>query len=210
MDPISKHRLTGAAIWLVLLIWIVPEWYSHPVNFHPKGMPLEESQATRPLVEHPFLLSGEIAQPGEPNTSSAHRQSAEQELYPVLTEEQELAQREAERTRLEVPPLRKEEKTSANPVVAKKPAQDLAVVKAEKAENGGWLVLLASYKEKKNAQAALEKLRKQGYGASIKYFQKSKVYSLRSGPYSSKLKAEQDQRKLDKLLRIKSMIVQLK
>ncbi|WP_319557409.1 SPOR domain-containing protein [Thiomicrorhabdus sp.] len=208
MDPISKHRLTGAAIWLILLIWIVPDWYSHPVNFHPKGVPLEENQATRPLVEHPFLLSGEIAQPGDPHTVTPQKPVAtDQELYPVMTEEEELAQKGNDRSQLALPPLKKIETASKGAISPRKAVSAKPEVKAAE---GDWLLLLASYKEKKNAQSALERLQKQGHSASIKFFQKSKVYSLRSGPYSSKLKAEQDKRKLDKMLHIKSVVVQRK
>ncbi len=32
---VSKYRLTGAFVWLGLLVIIVPIWYSNPVNFDP-------------------------------------------------------------------------------------------------------------------------------------------------------------------------------
>jgi len=33
MDELTKNRLTGAMVWLGLLIWLVPQWYSNPVNY---------------------------------------------------------------------------------------------------------------------------------------------------------------------------------
>ena len=34
-QTLLKYRFTGAGIWLLLLIIIVPNWYNHPVNFKP-------------------------------------------------------------------------------------------------------------------------------------------------------------------------------
>ncbi|WFE68063.1 SPOR domain-containing protein [Thiomicrospira sp. R3] len=33
MDELTKHRVTGAIIWLSLLIILVPSWYASPVDF---------------------------------------------------------------------------------------------------------------------------------------------------------------------------------
>ncbi|NPA72541.1 MAG: SPOR domain-containing protein [Gammaproteobacteria bacterium] len=56
MDELSKFRLTGAAIWLGLLVMIVPNWYNNPVHFKPEGHQIVETSAERPLVEHIYTL----------------------------------------------------------------------------------------------------------------------------------------------------------
>jgi cell division septation protein DedD len=33
MDELTKYRITGALVWLGLLIFIVPNWYSDPVDY---------------------------------------------------------------------------------------------------------------------------------------------------------------------------------
>lgn len=33
MDELTKYRITGAVIWLALLILLVPSWYANPVDY---------------------------------------------------------------------------------------------------------------------------------------------------------------------------------
>lgn len=59
MDEISKFRITGAVIWLILLVAVIPVWFSQPVGFKPEGYQLEKVSAERPLVDHAYVLPGQ-------------------------------------------------------------------------------------------------------------------------------------------------------
>jgi cell division septation protein DedD len=56
MDEVSKYRLTGTVIWLMLLVFLVPIWFGEPVHFKPEGYIPAEKSAERPLVK-PALAS---------------------------------------------------------------------------------------------------------------------------------------------------------
>ncbi len=61
MDEVSKYRLTGAIIWLLLLVIFVPIWFGEPVDFKP-----EESAPAQKVVERPLI---------KPETTAALKQS---------------------------------------------------------------------------------------------------------------------------------------
>ncbi len=46
----SQYRLIGAVVWLVLLVIVVPIWYSNPVNFQPKNL-ASYSNVTEEVVD---------------------------------------------------------------------------------------------------------------------------------------------------------------
>ncbi len=50
MDKVSKYRLTGAVIWLMLLVFLVPAWFGEPVHFKPAVYTAPEK-----VVEHPTI-----------------------------------------------------------------------------------------------------------------------------------------------------------
>lgn len=52
-----KHRLTGAGVWLLLLVIIVPTWYANPVEFDPEG--IQENIVAGKIVTKAYKLSGE-------------------------------------------------------------------------------------------------------------------------------------------------------
>jgi len=52
MDEVSKYRLTGAIIWLVLLVVVVPVWFGEPVEFKPnEGEISIQKTVERPLIK---------------------------------------------------------------------------------------------------------------------------------------------------------------
>ncbi|VAW44850.1 hypothetical protein MNBD_GAMMA03-1982 [hydrothermal vent metagenome] len=63
MDEVSKFRLTGAIIWLMLLVILVPFWFGEPVHFKPEGYAQPEKSAERPLVEQVYMLPKQTQQP---------------------------------------------------------------------------------------------------------------------------------------------------
>lgn len=37
VDPL-RIRMIGAIFWAVLLVYLIPQWFQHPVEFSPDGM----------------------------------------------------------------------------------------------------------------------------------------------------------------------------
>lgn len=191
---VSKYRLTGAFVWLGLLVIIVPIWYSNPVNFDPAAQ--NETSASEPktlLIEKPFLLPGNDDETSrvEVNAPAASQKVADS----VESEEKSQTappQSASEATQGEAPATQTEQKASE--------------ADAGKSE---WIIRLVAYRKKEMAEVLQERL-KYDYEAFIKYFPKSNYYSVRVGPYTSKKLAEKDQKRLDRLLRIQSQLVKFK
>lgn len=51
MDEVSKYRLTGAIIWLLLLVIFVPIWFGEPVGFKPEVSAPAQKVVERPLIK---------------------------------------------------------------------------------------------------------------------------------------------------------------
>jgi len=166
MDEVSKYRLTGAFIWLGLLVVIVPIWFSQPVGFKPEGYQVVQQTAERPLVEHAYVLPGKASQP-EIKSSAVQPQSKDS-------------------------------------VVAKQVSGS-----SQKASQSQWIVRIIAYKNIKDANDLLGRL-ESDFEVNIKTFEASGMHSVRTGPYFSKAKAEQDRQKLDKMLHTKSEVAQFK
>lgn len=199
-----KFRLTGAAIWLGLLVIIVPIWYSNPVNFSPADS--EESQSTeKVLVEQPFVLPLSdkqkqlLVQKASEEKEAANQERAEAvKVQPVQKKSNALA----------VLPEASDEVTKTKlPETKIEPAsQPVSQVTEDVKDAGPWILRLVAYRKKDMADAMRDRL-KYDYDAYIKHFPKSRYYSVRVGPYSSKQEALKDQKRLNRILRINSELV---
>jgi cell division septation protein DedD len=187
MDEVGKYRLLGAAIWLTLLILIVPGWYSHPVNFQPQGAESQPVKMDRPLVEQAYVL------PVKEGGGSVAAKPEADSVKPPVTE----VVSQAPVSATKAPPV------VTNGVSAAKQSSVQNVVK------GQWLVKVASYKELKEANELLGRLDRD-YPVWIKEFTKSKTYSVRTGPYASRDEAQRDKQKIDKAFHTQAIVVQVK
>ncbi len=187
MDLQSKHRIIGAAIWLTLLVIIVPSWYSNPVNFSPDGKVIEDNKGSLPIVSHAYRLPNGAVAPVSDKQLQV-KKSADDEDDPALHEADKFsqAQNPTERIKIEF-----EDKYGNNPSFA-----------------GQWIVRLQAFNNTEQANQLALRL-KPDYPVYIKYFAKTKVYSVRTGPYISEMKAQKDKQKLDKMLRIDAEVRQL-
>jgi len=71
MDEVSKYRLTGAIVWLMLLVFLVPIWFGEPVNFKPTVYVAPEKIAEHPTINQVSALPKEAL----PVVKSASTQS---------------------------------------------------------------------------------------------------------------------------------------
>jgi len=186
MDEQGKNRLTGAVIWLGLLVIVVPIWFSDPVNFKPSGQVENEITAERPLVSQAYIV---------PESAVKARPTPEVDTKAAEANEQKVSQSKQKQDSSE----------SSKQVVLKTKPVETTKVK----EKPRWIVRIIAYRDIRSANDLLGRLEKD-YEVYIKSFEVSGVHSVRAGPYFSKAKAEQDRRKLDKMLHAKSEVVQLK
>ena len=196
MDLVSKYRIVGAAIWLGLLVIIVPNWYSEPVNFVPEGIQKTEVKSTLPIVDHAYRLPQSNEQPQTNGQVEYQKEQSLKELNKVKhspddsNSDSNSNQKTTEEIQLHKQ-IEAKDKVSEN-----------------NKYKGQWIVRLQAFKDIKAANNLLGRL-DSSYDVYIKYFEKTKMYSVRTGPYLSKAKAEKDKVKLDKMLHTKSEVVQL-
>lgn len=183
MDEVSKFRLIGAAIWLSLLILIVPGWYSNPVNFQPEGSLTASAEEAAPLVQQAYVLPGKAREEKKAEPSESPQAST---VTPVVKTEQA---REAAST--------------------DKIQQEDAIQSSESEPKSQWLLKVAAYKKLSNANKVLGMLDRE-YEVWIKEFPVSKTFSVRTGPYDSREAALRDKQKIDRALHTQSQIVQVK
>lgn len=194
MDLVSKYRIVGAAIWLGLLVIIVPSWYSEPVNFVPEGIQKTEVKSTLPIVDHAYRLPSSNDQPQTNGQVEYKKEQSSKELNKVTASLDDSKSDSNQKTTKEI--------QLHNQIEAKDKVSENSKYK------GQWIVRLQAFRDIKAANNLLGRL-DSSYDVYIKYFEKTKMYSVRTGPYVSKAKAEKDKVKLDKMLHTKSEVVQL-
>ena len=192
MDSVSKYRMVGAAIWLGLLVIIVPNWYSEPVNFVPEGIQKTEVKSTLPIVDHAYRLPQSNEQP---QTNGQVQHQKEQSIKELNKVEATNSKVDSNQPTVEEIQLHKQIETADK-------------VSENTKYKGQWIVRLQAFQYIEAANNLLGRL-DSSYDVYIKYFEKTKMYSVRTGPYLSKAKAEKDKVKLDKMLHTKSEVVQL-
>lgn len=195
LDLQSKQRLIGAGIWLLLLVIVVPIWYSNPVNFTPEGEVKENTVSTLPTVEHAYRLPIDSEQPLT-NGQSEYKQAQQAQIQNVLSNNQIDANTD-----------------STNKIEQLKPPEKISDAFVDKVSGNEkyseqWIVRLQAFNNTKQANELANRL-KNNSPVYIKYFPKTRVYSVRTGPYISKAKAEKAKQKLDKMLRTNGEVRQL-
>lgn len=202
MDDVSKFRLTGAVIWLGLLVLIVPTWYSNPVNFSPDNEQGAEVQSNKLVVYQAYTLPSKSAQS---TVEEAHkdeetpRDLVVKKVAPVVESSVAPSQIAA------VKPA----PHSAPTGQVERPKVKMTSIGIPEVKPGQWLLKIYSSKDIRDANNVLAKLDDQ-YEVWIKAFPKSKTYSVRTGPYTSRALAEVDKIKIDKAIRTQSKIEQVK
>ncbi|MDG6778343.1 SPOR domain-containing protein [Thiomicrorhabdus sp. zzn3] len=187
MDEISKFRLTGAVIWLTLLVIIVPSWYSNPVNFQPEGEQVIEQSFDQPLVNQAYVLPSADGQMDSAADTNA------------LTQAGDGVSKSSVKTQ------------PAASSILEKTTNTSTSVSAKQNENnsGQWLLKVAAFKDIRQANRVLGELDRD-YKVWIKEFPKTGTFSVRTGPYDNLADAERDKQKIDKALHTQSQIERLK
>lgn len=209
MDDVSRFRITGAIIWLLLLIVIVPTWYSNPVNFKPESERPTDAKSDSPVVYQAYVLPTKPMVQTESRDEPAQPENQSPNPIKAPSVVVESSRQVAESSLLDKSSEPELKASSAKPPSVKAPKVVAPVEPAPRVKVGQWLVMVYATKEIKDANKVLGQLDDK-YEVWIKEFPKSKTFSVRTGPYSSRALAEKDKIKIDKAIRTQSKIVQVK
>jgi cell division septation protein DedD len=197
--------MIGAIFWAVLLVYLIPQWFQHPVEFSPDGMkPSGVVVASTDSAQATTVANDSTA------TSTAEQRS---ELYidkPLTT----------------TPPPADPERVQAlnQPLTIKEAQVDqqgrLTIASAERrlamspapptAADGQYWVQIATYQVESIALETQQKIRAQGFVGRISPAKNKKgntIYLLRVGPYKSQADANQAKAIIDAALKTKSMVL---
>jgi len=204
VDPL-RIRMIGAIFWAVLLVYLIPQWFQHPVAFSPDGMkPSGVVVASTDSAQATTVANETTA------TSTAEQRS---ELYidkPLTT----------------TPPPADPARVQAlnQPLTIKEAQVDqqgrLTIASAERrlamspapptAADGQYWVQIATYQVESIALETQQKIRAQGFVGRISTAKNKKgntIYLLRVGPYKSQADANQAKAIVDAALKTKSMVL---
>lgn len=203
VDPL-RIRMIGAIFWAVLLVYLIPQWFQHPVAFSPDGMKPSGVVASTDTAQVTTAANDSKA------TSTAEPRS---ELYidkPLTT----------------TPPPADPVRVQAlnQPLTIKEAQVDqqgrLSVASAERrlamspapptAADGQYWVQIATYQLESIALETQQKIRAQGFVGRISTAKNKKgntIYLLRVGPYKSQADANQAKAIVDAALKTKSMVL---
>lgn len=205
VDPL-RIRMIGAIFWAVLLVYLIPQWFQHPVAFSPDGM--KPSGVMVAGVDSTQMTT--VGNDTKTTTSAVEPRS---ELYidkPLTTTpppadparvqalNQPLTVREAQvdqQGRLSV--------ASAERRLAMSPAPPTAA-------DGHYWVQIATYQLESIALETQHKIRAQGFVGRISTAKNKKgntIYLLRVGPYKSQADANQAKAIIDAALKTKSLVL---
>lgn len=235
MDEITKYRITGAIIWLALLIIIVPSWYSFPVDYQQ-----EQSWSTSVEILPDEALTDAQINHSRSKDSLAHIEPKAEQKAPVKEQVEiieattkNIEQKEAVKssavttpktvvepavqiptenkiqTKQDVQPEQPQTSTEIAPSV--EPANQAEKLIGLEERSPAWLIRVASYSSIKTANRTLGQLELR-YQVTIGDFSSAsnKVYSVRVGPYYSLSEAEKVKQELDVELNTNSAIVQIR
>lgn len=205
MDELTKYRITGAIVWLALLILLVPSWYSDPVVYdqpHAFEQPKVEDAGHNSLtpVQAPKIEVQTVLQP-KPAIKQDHVIKLEEPKLPetksVPVEEKAEIQTAVEAESPRVTDVVKQSKPTAD--------------KTDNLKQAAWLVRVASFNSIEAANKLLATLEMR-YQVTIGDFSSAdrKVYSVRVGPYYRFDEALQAKQALDEELSTDAVVVKIR
>ena len=228
MDELTKYRITGAVIWLALLILLVPSWYANPVDYE-KAQPwlYSTSDDSIPAEEVVPVKSPEHSS----DTVSEYAAEASKTGSDIKSDPQPVKSNTSSQKQTDITPKDSAQTTpsSETSVIAepkKKPdvsveldepmsTEETAEIKEpvipSEDKSPAWLVRVASYNSIESANRTLGVLEMR-YKVTIGDFstKTQKIYSVRVGPFSSFEEAQEAKTVLDKELVTNSVIVQIR
>lgn len=222
MDELTKFRITGAVIWLALLILLVPSWYANPVDYE-KAQPWLYSTAEEVVPEKSANKSSETALESVAEASNAgsdiksdpqpvNSKASNQQQTDITPKDSTQTAPSTETSVLAEPKKSPDVSVELDdPMSTEETAEITEPVIPSEDKSPAWLVRVASYSSIESANRTLGVLEMR-YKVTIGDFstKTQKIYSVRVGPFSSFEEAQEAKTVLDKELVTNSVIVQIR
>lgn len=196
-DDVVKNRLIGALVWVLLVLWFVPSWYSDPA--YQQQPEMKSSSHHQPIVVKPLVKPPEVIAEEQAKAAQAAKEKKAQE------EQERLARLQSER--------QQRQKAESKAAVAEVSESSARKLKQTTDGNRAYIVKLATFQNKALLTAALNKAKKSNYTLDVKEYQKTQdgktyvLFSLRTKKYDSYDKAQKAKQNLDKILRLKGSFI---
>lgn len=216
MDELTKYRITGAIVWLTLLIMLVPSWYANPVDYE-KAQPWLHSNSTERLNDIAITSNMAKQVDGVTSVSSEADHDTDVSQLPDIPRDTEKPNRTLEERPAPIEPTTQPieserlNQESVKPERVEEAPETTEPIMASEDKSPAWLVRVASYNSIESANRTLGVLEMR-YKVTIGDFstKTQKIYSVRVGPFYSLAEAEQAKTELDKELVTNSVIVQIR
>lgn len=202
VDPLHL-RLIGAIFWSVLLIYWVPQWFQHPVDFSPNAQ----------AIAHVSTSTSETMSTNASSVASeAEVPHAELYIEKPLTTEAPPANPALVQSLAQPLPI-KEAQVDSRGKISAASSDQLAFARAPVTTPGGhYWVQIATYQLMHIAQDTQQRIQAQGFVGHIVHRKTKKgqtLYVLRVGPYQTLKDAQSAKHILDATLKAKTLVLKL-
>lgn len=212
-----RNRVVGATIITVLATIFLPMLLNDPKEENREQISSELGIPEKPM-DSPSLTATILPDNAEEvlETTTVAEETVTQESIPVGDEFKEDIVTKVEATTPEIPvetaPVNSQQLTTtvAEPQNLKPPRLDAPPrLNSSPNQAGRWFIQVASFSEQKNATSLRDKLRAQGFSATVEsvWTKKGRIYKLRVGPELDRQRAETIKNKLNQLNNVKSIVV---
>lgn len=223
MDELTKYRITGAVIWLALLVILVPSWYANPVDYEKaqpwlfsssdEALPTEETVPVNEAIESNSSSVEDVKKAPskvKPEPESEKLDKPSQTKIDSISEESKPAT-PAIQDSVSAETNKESEVELDEPIKSEQSIEIKEPVMPSEDKSPAWLVRVASYNSIESANRTLGVLEMR-YKVTIGDFSNKtqKIYSVRVGPFSSFEEAQEAKAQLDQELVTNSVIVQIR
>jgi len=219
----DRHRLIGAMIWFLVLLWWVPSWYDHPVNFSPNQA---DEEADSEVVEPQVIAEKAYRLPEKPSSNQSEKQTEKQselssssvakvtppaKVSPVMPSKPQQSKPQKPQPDGHAPQSTgSSEKlfTKSSADTAESPS-DALIAEALMVKKG-WFVRLAAFQAVETANQLLAKLDEAGYEGYVKPIQQGKFFAVVIGVFPDQQTALAVKRHVDRIFFVDAWVFERK
>jgi len=92
IDETRKHQMTGAFVWFLILMWVLPKWYENPVSMEQLKIERSVTTVVGPAPSPMFIPAPEMSENSSAKASALEAYQREQEEKERLAHNGELVQ----------------------------------------------------------------------------------------------------------------------
>ena len=221
MEETVKKRLVGAIVLVALAVIFVPFLLEEKENPPQRAVELEKKIPAQPtqkfrsgLVPDEKTATQQVirAESQKDDFNISERLDLSEYKPPAVTEKRSGpgGKSDDEQRKMD-----KEPETPSKPAAASKPEKSedkRTTANKQTTPKKGWIIQAGAFGQKSNADNVYKKINKSGMNAYIEELrvQDKTLYLVRVGPFSSKNKAQQHLKKVEKEFNLKGRVMNLK